>query len=166
MQNSSLSIGFTNLDILRGGDDHDLLNLDRREALLSQIRRGDFDVVMAAPPCSTFSRALFSDLEYPMPLRDFFHPKGLPGLSPTEKKKVADNDLLVNFAIMAMHGAALAGRFGWLELPEDLGRCKHGVPASLWQLQPAKDLANFGYVRGALYQCEWSSANYKSRPEF
>ena len=96
-----------------------------------------------------------------MPLRDFVHPMGLPGLSPAEKKKVADNDLLVNFAIMALHGASMAGRFGWLEFPEDLGRCRHGVPASLWQLQAAKDLANFGYVRGALYQCEWSNANYK-----
>ena len=39
------------LDIERGGKSHDLLDLPTQERILKEIKDGQYDVVMAAPPC-------------------------------------------------------------------------------------------------------------------
>ena len=117
-------------------------------------------MVLAAPPYSSFSRVLFADMSYPMPARDFAHPHGLPGLAAEDRKNIQDADILAAFAIEALKAAAASGNKGWLEFPEDLGECRCGVPASLWQLEAAQQLAKLGFIRGALYQFEWGDANY------
>ena len=50
---------------------------------------------------------------------------------------------------------------GWLEFPEDLGECRHGVPSSIWSWEKVLDLASLGYLRGAIYQCEWAPVDYR-----
>ena len=67
---------------------------------------------------------------------------------------------LVDFSTQALAAVAYHG-LGWLEFPEDLGECKHGVPASVWNWPSLTELAKVGYLRGALYQCEWSSINFR-----
>ena len=125
------------------------------------IRKGTFDLTPAAPPCSSFSRALFSDEHFPNPMRDYDHPHGFPTLTAEDKRKVHDADILVAFSLKALRAAATAHCLGWLEFPEDLGSCRCGTPASLWQLEDARSLSAVGYHRGALYQCEWAEVPYK-----
>ena len=43
------------VDTLRGGMDHNLLNLERQEKVLDAIAGDEYEVVIIAPPCSTFS---------------------------------------------------------------------------------------------------------------
>ena len=47
------------VDILRGRAGDDLLSPSRQEELQKQIDTGDWDWVIATPPCSGFSRPLF-----------------------------------------------------------------------------------------------------------
>ena len=49
------------LDILRGGQNHDLLEGSRQREIIQGIRSGRYDLVRAAPHCNTFSRAVFGD---------------------------------------------------------------------------------------------------------
>ena len=67
----ALSIEFDDVDLLRGGSDHDLFDEDRRDKYMDYIAEGWYNRVVAAPPCNTFSRALFRDSSLPQPLRDF-----------------------------------------------------------------------------------------------
>ena len=67
---------------------------------------------------------------------------------------------MVDFSIQALAAVAYHG-LGWLEFREDLGECKHGVPASVWNWPSLTELAKVGYLRGALYQREWSSINFR-----
>ena len=70
-----------NVDILRDPAGGNLLDESRQADLLSRITTGEFDLVLAAPPCNTFSRALFHDSLGPTPLRDKWAPWGKPGLT-------------------------------------------------------------------------------------
>ena len=58
------------VDILRGGAEHDLLNEDLRARLLKKIAE-EVDMVIIAPPCDTYSRARHANFNGPQPLRDF-----------------------------------------------------------------------------------------------
>ena len=50
---------------------------------------------------------------------------------------------------------------GLLEFPEDLGRAALGDAASIWQYTKLRNVA--GMTRGAIFQCQWSNADY-SKP--
>ena len=154
-------IEVVNIDILRGGAAHDLLSRAMRDDILDRVRSRHFDLVLLAPPRSTFSRALFSDRSYPRPARDFEHPHGLPGLGPADKQNIEEADILVAFTAEAMDQASAAGCLTWLEFPEDLGECRHGTPASIWQFESFSRLRDSGLTRGAIYQCEWSDLDFK-----
>ena len=52
----------------------------RQSEIIQNIKRGDFDFVLVAPPCCTFSRALFADLSHSNPLRNYQYPRGLAQL--------------------------------------------------------------------------------------
>ena len=158
---SAISLDMSNLDILRGGDSHDLLSAARQAEILEEIKSGRYDLVLAAPPCSTFSRALFSDLSFPFPLRDFKHPRGFPHLAGSDLVNIQETNTLIDFKIEALRAASAAGALGWLEFPEDLGECRHGVPSSIWSWEKVLDLASLGYLRGAIYQCEWAPMDYR-----
>ena len=157
---SAMTITTENVDILRGGASHDLLDSRTRERLLIDISGGMYDLVLAAPPCRTFSRALFSDHSWPQPLRDFVHPRGYEGLCPADQKKIEGDNCLVDFALQALRTAGENSIMGWLEFPEDLGECKIGVPASIWQLPAARSLAKLGFRRCAIHQCHFAEVDY------
>ena len=42
-------------DILQGGQEHNMLRTDLRKAVMERVKNGAFDLVVASPPCSTFS---------------------------------------------------------------------------------------------------------------
>ena len=77
-----------NLDILRGGSAHALLSANTQGQVIAEIKSGTYHLLLLAPPCSTFSRALFSDRSYPQPARDFRHPQGLPSNGQQDRQKV------------------------------------------------------------------------------
>ena len=56
-----VEVSITELDILRGGSAHDLLAPQLQQEILSNIETGKFEIVLAAPPYSTYSRATFTN---------------------------------------------------------------------------------------------------------
>ena len=75
--------------------------------------------------------------------------------------KIQETNTLIDFTIEALREASTARTLGWLEFPEDLGECSHGVPSSFWSWEKVLDLASLGYFRGAIYQCEWAPMDYR-----
>lgn len=150
------------IDILVGGSEHDLLSSDAQEAIMARISAGDYDIVILSPPCSTWSRARFSDKPGPGPVRNRQHPWGIPHLQHEWMKRHArDGNTFIHFSIRAIAAAQGCKRRGFrvmtlLEHPEDLGRTKNGVPASIWQLQELrKAYAEFPFVTAAGHQCQF-----------
>ena len=147
------------VDILRHGSDDDLLDLERQQNFLESIDRGEWDLVIATPPCNTFSRAVFSKSPGPRPRRDVMWPWGFPWLKKEDRVKVDEANNLVTFSFECLRRAALATCHDWritrglLEHPEDLGTAARGEPASIWQLPECTSLVWLGYHRGALHQC-------------
>ena len=92
-----------------GGWWHDLLNDETYTFLLSAAKRGGYDAMVLAFPCSTFSVSRFfpSDPPGPTPIRDRDNPNGFPEnqLSPDQVRELRQaNSLLdrtVNIAIAA-----------------------------------------------------------------
>ena len=109
---------------------------------LARITRGDFWALILTPPCSTFSRATYTNDEGPFPLRSRRHPRGFPWLSRPRRNKAEFGNILADFSYEAyeafsrqcQHSPGLA----YMEQPEDLGATRHQripgeVPASMWQ---------------------------------
>ena len=70
-----------------GGWNHDLLNDETFTKILYSVSNGDFDAIMVAFPCSTFSASRFfpTDPPGPPPIRTLGFPDGLP-LSDIDEK--------------------------------------------------------------------------------
>ena len=66
------------IDVMRGGSKHDLLNKQRQKRLLSRIAAAEFEMVVATPPCGTFSRVR-SISNGPPVVRSLEYPWGFPG---------------------------------------------------------------------------------------
>jgi hypothetical protein len=86
------------LDILRSNE-HDLSKVERQDKLIKRIKAGEFSLVLASPPCDTFSRVKFANNLGPPPVRDAAHPRGLPFLNPYQQKQVDLGSSLVDFYI-------------------------------------------------------------------
>ena len=151
-------------DILRG-QKSDLSNISTTSALLQRIKDGFYDLIIASPPCETFSRVKFQNKLGPAPIRSFEHPKGFPWLSAADKASATTANAHISFSVQALAAAAEAGAFGLLEHPEDLGINKLGWPASIWQWEECKDLqAKSDYLTGALHQCNWHTGLGYAKP--
>ena len=99
---------------------HILLVCTRFE-LLSAARAGEYGVVFAAPPCSTFSVARLQYARGPPQLRSMLHPRGVPGLPESDTKLVEKHNLLVDFTIELMRAAAVQGASLAVENPVPRG---------------------------------------------
>ena len=62
------------IDILVGGDEHNLMDKTAQEEWLNQVRGGNFDIVIFIPPCGTWSRANWANDSGPQPCRNRKHP--------------------------------------------------------------------------------------------
>ena len=123
----------------------------------------DYDVVVASPPCNTWTRAVFQP-DGPGPVRDRAHPWGLPTLRPGSSlwTKCQQGSVLVQRALEACERAQALLRTWLLEHPEDLGAAKTGVPASIWALQPTIDLMTSpDVVSVAVFQCGFGAETSK-----
>ena len=114
-----IEVKFEEIDILRGGDAHDLSRIDLQKLYLNTATV--VDVTLTTPPCSTFSRVLYANGRGPPPGRSRTFPKGFPWLSGWQKRKVEQANMFVDFSIDVLRHVAIAGKLGLLEHPEDLG---------------------------------------------
>lgn len=137
---------FNEVDILVGGSEHDLVDLDRQEAWLERVEAGEFDCIVNSPPCGPWSRANWANLSGPTPCRSRRHPWGFANNLGSQRRRAENGNTSVHFTIRAI-GAAQASKakgelvLSLLEHPEDLGACYRtphkGIgkcPASIWQL--------------------------------
>ena len=154
-EGQAFTVEVTEVDILLHGKADDLASDDVWSRLLQEIAGGNFDIIIASPPCHTHSRALERAGPGPKPLRSRLHPRGLPWLSGQRLAKVTLANKLIDRtfeAIRTGHASPSRARF-LLEHPEDLGAVRGGGdPASIWQLQAVQDIIQeTGATWGALH---------------
>ena len=136
-----VNVEVTELDILPGGTATNLLADAEQEHWREQGLSGTFAAVVATPSGSSFSRALFSNADGPIPVRNFFHPRGLPRLPQALQQKAEVANAICDWSVSMMWAAAEAGVVGLLQFPEDLGATGRGLLASIWQLADVEDLS-------------------------
>lgn len=152
-------------DILRDPS-HDLLGDDLRQSILKKLEDGYYDVVIASPPCGTWSRAPWANVHGPRPLRSSMHPYGFPWLEGWRLRKVTQANSMVDLSLQALTICLKLDLLFLLEHPEDLGatpRYSPGMrPASIWRLLPIRSwvAANQAYS-GAFFQCAFGASSPK-----
>ena len=119
--------------------------------------KGHFQVIVASPPCSTFSRARWANRQGPRPLRSAAYPRGFLRLTASRRKELTTANGLVDFAVELLTIQKEQGRYGLLEHPEDLGRHgEGGTPGSIWRWEVTKQLMDGdNWVSGSLRQSDW-----------
>ena len=131
----------------------DLTKKCNRDKILKKIKDVRYNVIIFSPPCSTFSRAPWSNRKGPRPVRSFVRPKGLARLSWTERKKAEWGNILKEFTFEAI---ALSLQLNidmiLFENPEDLGAMQSGPyegqrPASMWQDEAFELMVKTGAVQ-------------------
>ena len=143
------------VDIIRGKQ-CDLAKGKLRSRLLERVRAGKVDLLVASPPCSTFSRARMSGRPGPPALRSAAWLRGFPRLRGKAAKKVKEANLFILFTVEILQAQSAAGGWWFLEHPEDLGKRPSGVPGSIWRWPELSALAEHsGVETGALLQSDW-----------
>jgi len=105
------------------GSDQDLLDDVIWDALLERIKAGDFEFIVAGPPCETFSHARYKQ-PGPRPLGSVQNIYGLPYLKPFEKEQVRKANLcLARSAEACSHMANQEGSGFIIENPEPWDNC-------------------------------------------
>ena len=141
------------------GPRFDLSRARLRRQLLDEVQRGQFALVVASPPCSTFSRARYSGRPGPPPLRSAEFLRGFPRLNGRNRDRIARANLFVDFSVELLQAQAAGRRWGLLEHPEDLGARRAGIPGSIWRWPAVRALVEHpGWTTGALLQSAWGRA--------
>ena len=139
------------------GDGHDLNDDEKWEEIAKRIKQGDFDAIIMSPPCSTWSRAVWSNKIGPRPVRSRDFPHGFPWLKGELKEKAAIGSKLVLRCVEVLDIAPPYTVCVW-EHPEDLGRSRNGVPASVWQLEEVRRAAKKRRMETiAFHQCTYGA---------
>ena len=89
-------------DLLRGGHRHNLLLGTKRRRWLKLIREGRYSMVIASPPCGTFSRARWANKTGPPPLRMKYCPRGFPWLRGPHKEAAKQANQLADYTFEAL----------------------------------------------------------------
>ena len=147
-----------------GSPTHDILDDACWRSIFAEIREFKPHVILATPPCNTFSRARRSHRSQwgPPPIRDFVHPLGFPWLSNANKYKADCGNVFVDrtwdlFEFAVDNSIRFLG-----EHPEDLGTASTGRPASIWQSERFQALLLRPNVRTfAFFQCEFGGETSK-----
>ena len=123
-----LKVKLVEVDVLRGGRRHDMLAFGRQQRLLSRVKRREYDLVAASPPCSTFSRVRWANRRGPPPLRTKAYPRGFPWLARRWMQSATDANRLVDFTAKVLHEQLSSDNraMAILEHPEDLGAVRDG----------------------------------------
>ena len=97
-----LIVHMDEIDILREGELHDLLLGEVQDDILQRIVEAAYDLLLAAPPCNTHTRALHANRWGPKPVRDRLHPMGFPWLTGIRRWKVEACNALILFTVRAL----------------------------------------------------------------
>ena len=148
------------IDVLQGGQRHDLLSKVRQKRLLARISQGEFALVASSPPCGTFSRARNANRRGPRPVRSSQYPRGFPWLRGPARQHVREANELVDFTVKALRAQhTTEPGLSILEHPEDLGRVHTEVPGSIWQLRSIRELCTDARVlTGAIKQSDFGTS--------
>ncbi len=92
-----IEVNMVEVDVLRGGRRHNLLQISSRTRFMKEVEARLFDVVLASPPCSTFSRARCAGDGGPRPLRSSKYQRGFPWLTKAARITVDEASSLVDF---------------------------------------------------------------------
>lgn len=131
--------------------------------LWSRIINGDFDCIILAPPCNTFSRARHNvSCPGPKPLRLLEYPRGFPWLKESDFDKVRVANLLVDRSFDICEACVKQDIGFLLEHPEQLGVAHGTIPASIWNFEQFQKLEATGSVaQAAIFQCEFGAPTSK-----
>ena len=129
--------------------------------LMRAARGGSYGVVFAAPPCSTFLVARLHYSHGPPQLRSRMHPRGMPGLPPSDADHVERHNLLVQYMIELMSAAKSSGAAIAVENPVPRGNPESpfhqtGLSdhSSLWYLpEMVKMMSSFYMLSVDFPQC-------------
>ena len=115
------------IDVLVGGDEHDLLNRESQDKWLARVEDGEFDIVVLYPLCGSWSRASWANDDGPKPCRDRAQPWGFLCQEAHQQERAESGNEFIHFSIGAIRRAQQARTKGFvvravLEHPEDLGR--------------------------------------------
>ena len=149
-------------DILRDKA-QDLTLEDVWSKLWKRINAGEFDFIILAPPCNTFSRARHNiTCPGPKPLRLIEYPRGFPWLKESDLSKVKVANLLVDRSFEICKVCVDLNIGFLLEHPEQLGRAHGTVPASIWNFEQFQELVETGSVaQAAIFQCVFGAPTSK-----
>ena len=161
-----LHLDMQEIDLLRGSD-HNLADSQLQDKWIKSL--GSCHFVLATPPCSTHSRAVWANSFGPCPIRSKRYPRGFPWLSSGHRSKVDLFNGLVDFSWRVLFEVdRLAGSqpiIGFAEHPEDLGRVRGyrltDSPASIWQSDECNHLVERGWWCGAFSQEPWGAPTAK-----
>ena len=137
------------IDILQGGESHDVLRVEVRERLLRAIRSGEYFGVLVATPCTSFSvaRGNHADGRRHFGLRSHNHPNGPPGVDEFARRFLREHDAFVDFTAEVTRAALDADVDVIVEnpAPRDDARLASHWPArahlpQLWDMEPMRAL--------------------------
>ena len=98
-EESGTTLVIDEVDTLRGGIDHNLLLAEKQDFYVQKVKAKEYDIVIATPPCHTFSRAVFANRDGPRPVRDALHPRGFPWLEGSKRKLADEGNVLADFTV-------------------------------------------------------------------
>ena len=150
------------IDILRGGKEHDLTRPGIQQGILDKLRNSHYQLMLISPPCDSFTRVKFANTFGPRPVRSKEWPNGFPYLTWREKRTVQLADTLVSFSARSiLEHIKQNNHMLVLEFPEDLGAVQHGPwkdtrPASIFQIKEYLDIMQSpGVMTGAILQSDF-----------
>ena len=151
------------IDILRGGRRHDLLRKVYRNKILVKVRKGNYFLTAASPPCGSFSRSRSANNRGPRPIRSRTFPRGFPWLQGSSLLQARVANTLVDFTAEVLSAQMdTSPGLTLLEHPEDLGKTGKDVPGSIWQLANIQALGKKdGVDNGAIRQSDFGTAYQK-----
>ena len=135
--------------------------------LLNKISAGYYAAIILSPPCSTFTRATFSNRKGPRHVRSYVHLRGLSRLTWTERKKANWGNTMTDFSFQVCKAVQNLDTMLIFENPEDLGAVQAGHyrgqrPASMWQWPAVQELLDSGkFQTCAFYQSDFGTAYLK-----
>ena len=156
------------VDILQDPRRFDLSKQSVQKQILDKIKTRTYSLVLASPPCDTFSRVKFSNHWGPRPTRTAAYPRGLPNATQLEKHRNRIGNTLTDFTFACLLEQAKEPEAAIiLEFPEDLGAIPTGSwqgvrPASIFQWKEFEELLKFpGVVTGGIRQSDFGTPYVK-----
>jgi hypothetical protein len=150
------------VDLLRAPE-HNVSNEVFWASLLKRVRAKEFRVVIATPPCGTFSRARHANKAGPPPIRSRLYPFGYPWLFGRHKHDAEQANEFVRQTFEICVEAFTVGSGFLFEHPEDLGKTQDGQsPASIFNLPDFFKLMSLTRALTiAFHQCPWGAESSK-----